>query len=66
MVASATITAKVSCCGKRRVGKGPPTIVSSVGRVQFRAAAERELTDRALDVEFEPRHLREQFDIGLN
>ncbi len=30
---------------------------------RFCAAAKRKLTDRALDVEFDPRHLREQIDI---
>src|SRR5262245_54029155 len=33
--------------GKCQVGKRSATIVSSVGCVQFRGAAERELTDRA-------------------
>ena len=31
---------------------------------ELRAATERKLTDRALDVEFDPGHLREQIDIG--
>jgi hypothetical protein len=32
-------------------------------RFLFAAAAERELTDRALDVEFQSRHFRKQLDI---
>ncbi len=35
----------------------------SVGSRRLRAAADHELTDRAFDVEFDPRHLREQLDI---
>ena len=37
----------------------------SVGSPRFRAATKRKLTDRTLDVEFDPRHLREQIDIGV-
>src|SRR5215470_698964 len=37
--------------------------VSSVGRTGLLGATERELTDRALDVEFDPRHLGEQIDV---
>src|SRR5262249_52115649 len=36
----------------------------SVGSLRFHAATNRKLTNRALDVEFDPRHLREQLDIG--
>ena len=36
---------------------------SSVGSPRFRAATDRKLTDRALHVEFDSRHLREQIDI---
>ena len=35
----------------------------SGGSFQFRAATDRKLTDRSLDVEFESRHLCEQIDI---
>ena len=33
---------------------------------RLRAATKRKLTDRALDVEFDPGHLREQIDIGAS
>ena len=42
----------------------PKPVRLSVGSLRFRAATDRKLTDRALDVEFDPRHLREQIDIG--
>ena len=37
---------------------------NSIGIPLFCAAANRKLTDRALGMEFDPRHLREQVDIG--
>ena len=40
--------------------------VVSVGDARFRAATKRKLTDRTLDVEFDPGHLREQIDIGAS
>jgi hypothetical protein len=46
------------------VEKAAPTIISSSGRVQFRSATERKLTDRPLDVKCNARHFREQIDIG--
>src|SRR5215831_744303 len=36
----------------------------SVGKLRFHAATDRKLTDRTLDVEVDPRHLREQLNIG--
>ncbi len=36
---------------------------SSVGSFRGRAATDRKLTDRSLDVEFDSRHLCEQIDI---
>jgi hypothetical protein len=42
------------------VEKAAPTITSSSGRVQFRSAAERKLTDRPLDVKCNARHFRER------
>jgi len=38
-------------------------VILSIGSLRFGAATNCKLTDRALDVEFDPRHLREQIDI---
>src|SRR5258708_37615589 len=42
----------------------PELVLPLIGGLRLPAATDCELADRALDVEFDPRHLREQIDIA--